>query len=231
MGKAMAVCGVAITAVALNLATVGCSSGNKPTAPASSSSAIASATSTPQLAPLNQSAPGPNPTIASYIQQNSITQTPIHPGDPGSPTIEIPVPPGWQMAGADTPEGAYSAMVYTGPEAAQYTPRIVAVVSKLAGNVDPQKVLDLAPGELLNLPGYQPTNAGSKRTLSGFPAYSLGGPWIDHGQTKMVGQITVVIPGSDGLYMLQLNSDGLESQLDIIADAGLVIGNQTTIRA
>jgi Probable lipoprotein LpqN len=231
MRKTKAICGVAIMAVALSLAMIGCSSGHKTTAAPSSSTAIVSATSTPQIAPLNQNANGQNPTIAGYIQQNGITQTPIHPGDPGSPTIDIPVPPGWQMAGADTPERAYSATLYTGSGAAEYTARIVAVVSKLTGNVDQQKILDLAPGELLNLPGYQPANAGSKTTFCGYPAYNLGGTWVQHGETKIIGQVTVVIPGSDGLYMLQLNADGLESQLDVVLDAGLMIDEQTTIRA
>ena len=42
-------------------------------------------------------------------------------------------PEGWEDAGADTPEWAYGAIVYTGPEAAEYTPSIVALVSKLTG--------------------------------------------------------------------------------------------------
>jgi hypothetical protein len=50
-----------------------------------------------------------------------------------------PVPDGWETAGADTPDWAYGAIVYTGPEGAEYTLSIVALVSKLTGNVDPQK--------------------------------------------------------------------------------------------
>ena len=51
------------------------------------------------------------------------------------------------------------------------------------------------------------------------PAYQLGGTWTQDGQTKIVAQKTVVIPGSDGLYVLQLNADGLEDQADIIGAA------------
>jgi hypothetical protein len=29
-------------------------------------------------------------------------------------------------------------------------------VSKLTGNIDPQQIIDLAPGELQNLPGWTP---------------------------------------------------------------------------
>jgi Probable lipoprotein LpqN len=39
----------------------------------------------------------------------------------------------------------------------------------------------------------------------------------------------VVIPGKDGVYVLQLNSDGLESQTDIVAPATDIVNQQTTI--
>ena len=69
------------------------------------------------MAPRDEDAKGPNPTIASYIAENNIQETPIKLGDPGSPTIDLPVPDGWETAGADTPDWAYGAIVYTGPEA------------------------------------------------------------------------------------------------------------------
>jgi hypothetical protein len=49
------------------------------------------------------------------------------------------------------------------------------------------------------------------------------------GMTKITAQKTVVIPGQDGLYVLQLNADGSEGQSDIIGAATDVIDNQTTI--
>jgi hypothetical protein len=228
---------VAITA-AFTIVLSGCGSDSK-TAPSSSSSSSktsSSSTSTkaapstkPKVAPRDEDAAGPNPTIASYIQQNNIQETPVKRGDPGSPTIDLPVPDGWQPAGKDTPEWAYGAIVYTGPEAGEYTPSIVALVSKLTGNVDPQKVIDLAPGELNNLPGWKPLNEGAESTLGEYPAYQLGGTWVQEGKTKVVAQKTVVIPGSDGLYVLQLNADGLEDQRDLIGAATDVIDSQTKI--
>ncbi len=148
-------------------------------------------------------------------------------GDPGSPTIDLPVPDGWKTAGADTPGWAYGAIVYTGPEGAEYTPSIVALVSKLTGNVDPQKIIDLAPGELQNLPGWKAMNEGEASTLGEYPAYQLRGTWTQDGQTKIVAQKTVVIPRSDGLYVLQLNADGLEDQAEIVGAATTVIDEQT----
>jgi hypothetical protein len=181
------------------------------------------------VAPRDEDAAGPNPTIASYIKDNNIQESPVKRGDPGSPTIDLPVPDGWEPAGEDTPDWAYAAIVYTGPDAGGYTPSLVALVSKLTGNVDPQKIIDLAPGELNNLPGWKPMNEGEVSTLGEYPAFQLGGTWTQDGQTKIVAQKTVVIPGSDGLYVLQLNADGLEDQKEIIGAATDVIDSQTAI--
>jgi hypothetical protein len=220
---------VAIAAMALSLGLVGCGSNSKGNQ--ASTSTTTTTTTKPQanIAPRTESAPGPGPTIASYIQQNGITETPVHRGDPGAPTINLPSPNGWVDAGQDTPDWAYAAIVFNGPEAADYTPSIVAVVSKLTGDVDPQKIIDLAPGELNNLNGWKPLNEGATSTLGGFPAYQLSGTWVQDGQTKFVAQKTVVIPGSDGIFVLQLNADGLEDQIDIVSSATDIIDQQTTI--
>ena len=116
-----------------------------------------------------------------------------------------------------------------GPGGKDYTPSIVALVSKLTGNVDPQKIIDLAPGELNNLPGWTAMNDGEISTLGDYPAYQLGGTWTQNGETKIVAQKTVVIPGPDGLYVLQLNADGLEDQAEIVGAATDVIDAPTPI--
>jgi Probable lipoprotein LpqN len=229
------IAGVAALATALGLALTGCGSDSKTASTSSSkpatSTSVSKATAAPKqkVAPRDEDAAGPNPTIASYIKENNIQETQVKRGDPGSPTIDLPVPEGWQPAGEDTPDWAYGAITYTGPEGAEYTPSIVAMLSKLTGNVDPQKIIDLAPGEMNNLPGFTAWNEGAESTLSDFPAYQLGGTWRNEGQTKITAQKTVVIPGDDGLYVLQLNADGLEDQADIITTATDVIDSQTTI--
>jgi hypothetical protein len=232
-----AISGAAAVAAALAVVLSGCGSDTK-TEPSTSTSASettattsakAAPSSKPRVALREEDAAGPNPTIASYVAENKIQETPVKMGDPGSPTIDLPVPDGWAPAGEDTPEWAYGAIVYTGPEAAEYTPSIVALVSKLTGNVDPQQIIDLAPGELQNLPGWKAMNEGETSTLGEYPAYQLGGTWTQDGQTKIVAQKTVVIPGSDGLYVLQLNADGLENQTEIVGSATNVIDDQTKI--
>jgi hypothetical protein len=234
--RASAITGVAAAFTALAVVLSGCGSDTK-TATSSSSSTESSKSSTnsstTKKKPTVESSPaeaaGPNPSIASYIKDNNLTETPVHMGDPGSPTINLPVPEGWEPAGENTPEWAYGAILYTGPEAAEYTPSIVAIVSKLTGDVDPQKIIDLAPGELNNLSGYKPLNEGATSTLGEYPAYQLGGTWQSDGETKVVAQKTVVIPGADGLYVLQLNADGLDSQKEVIGAATDVIDSDTTI--
>ena len=232
-----AITGVAATATALALVLSGCGSDTK-TEPSTSTKASKTtssetskkaAPSTAKVAPRDEDAQGPNPTIASYIAENNIQEAPVKRGDPGSPTIDLPLPDGWEPAGEDTPEWAYGAIVYTGPETKEYTPSLVALVSKLTGNVDPQRIIDLAPGELQNLPGWSAMNDGEVSTLGDYPAFQLGGTWVQDGVTKIVAQKTVVIPGADGLYVLQLNADGLENQADIVGAATNVIDEQTTI--
>ena len=204
------------------------SSSSKPTTSTSASKATA-APSKPKVAPRDEDAAGPNPTNASYVKQNNIQEVQVNRGDPGSPTIDLPIPEGWEPAGENTPEWAYGAITYTGPEGADYTPSIVAMLSKLTGNVDPQKILDLASGEMNNLPAFQAWNEGAASTLSDYPAYQLGGTWQSEGLSKVTAQKTVVIPGDDGVYVLQLNADGLQNQADIITAATDVIDSQTTI--
>jgi Probable lipoprotein LpqN len=221
--------GVAVAALALSFGLSSCSSSSRNT---QSSATTTASTAKPRakVAPRTQNAPGPGPTIATYIQDNGIVETPVNRGDPGAPTVNMPIPGGWADAGQDTPDWAYSAIIFTGAEAGDYTPSIVALLSKLTGNVDQQKVLALAPAELNNLPGFKPMGAGSASTLSGFPAYQLGGTWVQDGQTKLVAQKTVVIPGKDGVYVLQLNADGLQDQLGTVSPATTTVDDQTTIK-
>jgi len=223
--------GIAAVGAAVALVLTGCGSATKtePTSAKETSSSKAAPSSRAKVAPREDDAVGPNPTIASYIEENDIQEVQVSVGDPGSPNIDLPVPEGWEPAGEETPDWAYGAIIYTGPEAEEYPPSIVALLSRLTGNVDPQAIIDYAPGELQNLPGWSPINEGTTSTLGEYPAYELAGTWEQDGLTKIVAQKTVVIPGRDGLYVLQLNADSLESQADVIGAATEIIDNETTI--
>lgn len=218
---------IAVAAIAVGVGLSGCGSDTK-SEPATSkqTSTESSATAAPAT---SAQAAAPNQTIVDYIKENSITETPVHRGDPGSPSINLPFPPGWEDAGGRTPDWAYGAIVLTDPAVAQDPPTIIALVSKLTGNVDPAKVLQYAPGEIKNLPGYDGSGEGSPSSLGGFDATQIGGTYTKDGAKRAIAQKTVVIPGQDGLYVLQLNADSTEEQLGALMDATAAIDEQATI--
>ena len=219
---------IAIAATALGLGLAGCGSDTE-TEPTTSAETT-SATTTTEAAPTTSAqAAGPNYTIVDYIRDNGIVEAPVKRGDPGSPTIDMPFPPGWEDAGPNTPEWAYSAIISTDPAMAGDPPTIIALVSKLTGNVDPAKVLEFAPGEIKNLPGYEGAAAGSPTSLGGFDATQLGGTYTKDGVKRAIAQKTVAIPGQDGLYVLQINADGREDQMVALMDATSAIDEQTKI--
>jgi hypothetical protein len=222
--------GTAIAVVAMGLALAGCGSDTKsaPSSSASSSSASSSSTKSSSAAPSTSAQAGKNETIADYIKENGITETPVKRGDPGSPTVDLPVPEGWADAGAKTPEYAWGAIVFSDPAMAADPPSIVALMSKLTGNVDPAKIIEYAPGELKNLPGFEGGD-GNTSTLGGFDAYQIGGTYVKDGAKRMIAQKTVVVPGQGGTFVLQLNADGTEDQMGPLMDATSVIDEKTTI--
>ncbi|MCV7178189.1 envelope biogenesis lipoprotein LpqN [Mycolicibacterium sphagni] len=221
-----------LAAVSLSFALVGCGSDSKTDTNTSTSTSTSTATSTSKSAETSASpspAAGTNQTIQDYLKQNQITETPVKRGDPGSPNIDLAMPQGWKDAGGQTPDWAYGAIVFDEPQDPTDPPSIIAIVSKLTGNVDPQKILQFAPGELANLPGWQPLGDPNKSTLSGFDAVQLGGNYMKDGKKRIIAQKTVVIPGKDGLYVLQMNADALDGQEGPLMDATNVIDQKTTI--
>jgi hypothetical protein len=221
---------VAVAAVALGLVLAGCGSDNKSESTTSAATSSAPATSSGSAAPSTSAqAAGPNYTIAEYIKDNGIVESPVHRGEQGAPNVNLPTVPGWADAGDRAPEWAWSGIVVTDPAMAQDPPTIIALMSKLTGNVDPAKIIEFAPGELKNLPGYQGGNDGKKSKLSGFDAYQIGGIYTKSGQKRVIAQKTVVIPGTDALYVLQLNADGLEDQMGPLMEATSAIDDQTKI--
>lgn len=220
--------GIAIVAVAVGLSLAGCGSDEKKAEEATTTSSETTSSAAPK-AP-SQEAAKPNLTIPDYIKQNGITETPVKRGDPGSPEINLPFPPGWEDMGPETPPWAWGGIKFTGdPAMAASPPTIIALLSKLTGNVDPAKILEFAPGEMKNLPGYEGDGVGSASQLGGFDAWQIGGTYMKGDVKHAVAQKTVVIPAADGLFVLQLNADGTEDQMGVLMDATGVIDEQTTI--
>ncbi|MGA9360762.1 MAG: LpqN/LpqT family lipoprotein [Mycobacterium sp.] len=217
----------AIATGALGLALVSCGSDNKSSTTSTSTStstATSAATSSPTSA-----APGAqaHKTIADYITENKITETPIHRGDPGSPNIDLPLPPGWKVVDGNTGT-SYGGIVLAQPANPADPPTIVAQVSKLTGDVDQAKLIQYASGELQNLPGYD-GNAGQASTLGGFQAWQLGGSYTKNGAKRTAAQKTVVIPAQGAVFVLELDADAADSDHDVLMDAVNIIDDQTTI--
>jgi hypothetical protein len=230
MRRLTTVAGAGITVMAVSLVVVGCGSDSKTTTSSSNASKPTTSTaSSPKPTASAAPASGANYTIADYIKDNQIQETSIHHGDSGAPTIDLPMPDGWTQV-PESDNAPYGGIVYSQAADPQDPPAIVAIVSKLSGNVDPAKVLEYAPGELKNLPGYQPLgDGGMPGTLSGFQAYQLGGNYTKDGQKRVIAQKTVVIPAQTGLFVLQLNADAPAAEVDQTMTATNMIDDQTTI--
>ncbi|MGV0812060.1 LpqN/LpqT family lipoprotein [Mycolicibacterium boenickei] len=191
-------------------------------------SAVATDTSTTEATSASPKAPGHAFTIADYIKQSGIVETSVHRGDPGAPTFNMPIPPGWIDAGTRTPEWAYSAMV-NDPVNPADPPSVISLISKLAGNVDPNKLLEYAPSELQNLADYKPNGEVTRGNISGFPTVHLGGTYAKGNQRRAITQTTVVVQAPGNVYVLQINADALERDRVALTDVNKVIEAQATI--
>lgn len=216
----------ATVTVALSLALVGCGSDHKSGNQSSTSTSTTTSASNSASATSSAPAAGAKYTIADYVKDNLIAEAPVHRGDPGSPTINLPLPPGWKVA--DNVNTSYGGIVSEQPTNPADPPIIAALVSKLTGDVDPAKIIQFAPGELQNLPGFQGSD-GTASTLGGYQAWQLNGTYQKDGATRVVAQKTVVIPGQGVLFVLQLNANAPQSDQGPLMDATNVIDDQTTI--
>ena len=176
-------------------------------------------------------APAEGGNLHQYIVDNKIAEVPFKKDQPGAPKVEFPLPPGWTPAGDMTPDWAYGAIYYGDKvKPLEDSTFMYAIGSKLTGNVDPQKILELAPGQLNELPGFSPSKDGPSRDkFAGYDAVNYVGTYQWDGKTRSVGQETIVIPGKDGVYVLQLNGEAPGGQEKAVIDAAGVIRAQTKI--
>ncbi|HPX37854.1 MAG TPA: LpqN/LpqT family lipoprotein [Mycobacterium sp.] len=168
-------------------------------------------------------------TLNAYITANKIAEIPFKKDDPGTPKLEFPLPPDWSPAGDRTPDWAYGAIVYDKAPDPENPPFMYAIASKLTGNVDPAKILELAPGQLNELPGFSPREAPNRDKVAGYDAIDYVGTYMWDGQRRLVGQQTIVIPGKDALFVLQLNGEAPEGQGQPVVDAVKLMNEQTKI--
>ncbi|MFN8032873.1 MAG: LpqN/LpqT family lipoprotein [Mycobacterium sp.] len=224
---AVATLGVATVSVSLLLA--GCSSGTKTDKPETTSTSASVVASSSETSSSAAPAAGAAMTINDYITQNKIAETPFKPDDPGTPNFDFPFPPDWSPAGDKKPDWAYGAIVYDKPVDPADPPIMYAIASKLTGNVDAAKILEYAPNQLKALPDFKEVVEPKKTSLGGFDAVQSAGTYTRDGKQRIAAQKTVVVPGKDGLFVLQINADALDGQQDVIIDAANLIDEKTTI--
>lgn len=211
-----------LVAVGMSVSLVGCGTETKTEPTTSAPTTTSAAAERPNIT-------GPHKTINDYITENKIAETPFKPDDPGTPDFDFPFPPDWSSAGDKTPAWAYGAIVYDKPADPADPPAIIAIASKLAGDVDAAEILEYAPGMSQNLPDYKSVMDPEKSTLGGFEAIRSAGTYTHNGEVRVIAQKTVVIPGNDALFVLQLNADAPEGQKDVVIDAAKIIDEQTKI--
>lgn len=168
-------------------------------------------------------------TITEYFRANDITATPASRGESGTPTIVFPLAPGWSDGGEDTPAGAYGSAFYDASVDPDRPASINVLLSKLSGDADPAKILEYAPNELQKLPGYKEGSKPSTSTLSGFDAVQLAGLYTLNGAERVIAQKTVVIPGNDGLFVLQMNADAPKGDAAELQKATALLDEQAKI--
>jgi hypothetical protein len=226
---------VAIVAVVIGLGVAGCGSD---TATEVTNSPGASVQVTNQNPAAGPSAPPPGAppapqtghkyTIVDFIRDNRLAEAQLHPGDPGAPIVNLPIPPGWADAVGTTPQWAWRAIFFTDPAMSADPPNIVTLVSKLTGP-GADRVLAYAPGELRNMADFK-GDAGTSKTVSGFDAFQLGGTYTrKDGVKRAIVQTTVEFHGRDAVFILQSNADGAPEQLGLLRDTMRIIDEQTTI--
>jgi len=173
------------------------------------------------------------PSIADYLKQNNITPVQVKPGDPTAPVVKLPVLPNWRPAGPATLPFAYGALVDTNPEFSEDPPTIVVTYSKMPSGTDPAEIFKLAPNEVRNLPEFNPEFGGSaeptRQKFAGFDSVRFGGSYVRDGVARLISQTTTVIPGKDGMYVLQINVDGRDDSIVDLVEAGTALDKFTTI--
>lgn len=171
-------------------------------------------------------------TLHQYVADNLVAETRIRRGDPGTPTVQFASPPGWRNAEDRTPDWAYGAIVYDAPKNPDDPPYMIAIASKLAGDIDVAAVLQYAPGQLNSLPGFAPRAEPTSSSVSGYRAVDYVGTFQGRGETKAIGQITIAVPGAAGeVFVYQLNAVAPPGEEQVVIDAVKRIVADTRISA
>ncbi len=211
-----------MAAVVVGVVLAGCT-------PTTEQAATVTTTAPPTIWTGKQPPPQANATLNQYIVDNNIAEVPFKANEPGTPKFDFPIPPDWRDAGDDTPDWAYGAIVYDKAVDPDDPPFMYAIAVKLTGDVDPATILQFAPGQLNDLPEFTPLGEPEQDSVGGFEAIDYVGTYVWEGKQRAVGQQTIVVPGKDALFVLQLNGQAPAGQEQVVIDAENVIREQTTV--
>jgi hypothetical protein len=180
----------------------------------------------------------PSTTIKDYLAANQIVQTPIRPGEPGAPIITLPALPGWSdLTTEQTTEAGgippYAAKGYDAATDPNARPVIQLRLAKLVGDADFEQILQLAPADSQNTPGFVFKAKPGATTLSGYDGVAFSGIVAQNGQNWVTASRFIVIPDADPstTYLVRLNGTAPESYEGPLMDALSIIDMSTTIES
>ncbi len=169
-------------------------------------------------------------TLPEYIKQVGATEKILTREDSDGVTVDLPIPDGWESTKDYGDAGSYGAIVYKDAADPANPPHVLALFSKLEGDVEADKILEYAPQELRSLDGFKELSPASPSKLGGYDAVQYGGTFDANGKTLLIAQKTVVVPAaSGGLYVLQLNAYAPQDEVDILTAVMNDIDSSTTI--
>jgi hypothetical protein len=238
-GEAMrppaSISGLVTVAVAIGLGLTGCGSAgdsgeSASQSSASQTSAASGAEETSETAETSAAPPADTQTVGEYLTAQGVTQTIVTRGEPGTPTLNLPMPSGWADVGSDAPEDAYGAIYLQSAEGTPNPPAILARMARLeGGQFDVAKILELSPNAVTKTPGWEGPMTGQPSTLGGFDAVAIAGTAPVDGEPNFIARKTVLIPGPQHTYILALDAQGPADQEQVLIDAMFVIDEDTTI--
>lgn len=106
-----------------------------------------------------------------------------------------------------------------------------AIASKLTGNVDPAKILALAPRQLDELPEFAPLGEPHSDEVGGFEAVDYVGSYVWEGTEARRRPADHRHPRQGRGFVMQLNAEAPKGQEQAVVDAVKLIREQTKIPA
>lgn len=167
-------------------------------------------------------------TIPEHLAEQGIGQTVLTREDEG-PVVDLPVPDGWRVTDSYADAAPYGAIVYDDAADPADPPRVLSLMARLDGEVDPATILELAPNELAELEGFVPIEMEQASTLGAYDAVQVAGSLMSEGRELVVAQKTVVVPTESGLHVLQLNAFAPAAEEEALITALTLIDARTTI--